>query len=123
MFSLDHHHQETIKQLIEKHQDHAATLKRKHSQVSQEYVQRIEDLEDENEALHADNDALTAKWNDAFNRHTELLRVQEQLKQANKDWEHEREERLKAMDELEVAKRHAWTWEMMFKFQGEMPTE
>lgn len=119
--SLGHSHQEAVQQLTAEHHSTVANLKRKHNRLSQEYVDRINELEDENESLRAENTALTSKWNHAFTRHTELLRTQEELKQVNMEWERERQERLKAEDALEAVTAQAWTWEMMFKYQGGMP--
>ena len=113
----------TVQQLTTQHLDDTATLKRKHDQLSQKHLERISELEDENDSLREENRTLASKWNDAFTRHAELLRTEEKLRQANKDWEDERRDKLQAIDELEVAKNKAWAWEMLFRHQGEMPIE
>lgn len=105
------------------HTDAIRALHRKHARSIKELAQRIEDLEEENETLRDENDRLKAKWSDSFDRHVELVETQEKLRKAETDWELERSEREKALDELEAVKKRAWTWEMLYKHGGEMPLE
>ena len=86
----------------------------KYKKEAQETETELERVVDDNDRLYKENDRLVQFKMDYDRVFDDCRKTKAKLADAESDWEKERRDRLKTLDELEHTKQRLFTWEMKY---------